>query len=736
LCPAAISALIAALREKRMNRKTIISRLAKSLLVLLLLAAPAAVQAQFTYLVEGGQITITGDANIPADGVVLIPSTILVNGVTLPVTGIGDNAFGGTPLTSVTIPDSVTTIGNGAFSYCPSMTNVMIGSSAASIGTDEFLGCTDLAVIAVDDFNPFYSSLAGVLFNKNQTTLISFPGGKAGSYTIPGTVTNIAEAAFEGCVSLTSITFPGSVISLEYSSFQNCTSLTAIAIPDSVTSIEDLSFADCTGLTNVTIGSGVTNEPNDAFIECSSLVTINVDSSNYYYSSVEGVLFDKNQATLLQYPAGRAGGYTIPDGVNNVGDYAFAYSYKLNNVTIPDSVTNIGASAFFVCGLTNVTIGNGVTSIGDSAFFQCRMTDVNIPDSVTSIGESAFYQCIWLTSITIPDSVTNIAEGAFGLCSSLTGIAIPDGITSLADGLFENCTSLSSVTIPNSVSSIGDGAFANCTSLTSITIPAGVSSIGFGLFAGCAGLAGITVDASNSYYSSSAGVLFDKNQTTLIQYPANKTGNYAIPAGVTSIGDEAFYQCTRLTSVTIPAGVTNMGEYAFFECPLTSITIPDTVTSIGDSAFIHCLFTNVTIPAGITNIGDYAFSYCAELYGVYFKGNAPNLGSETFFDDNKMTIYYLPETTGWDEFSATTGLPVLLWNPQVEIDSSFGVQSNQFGFNITGPTNVLIVVEACTNLADPVWSPVGTNSLIGGSSHFSDPKWMNYPSRFYRFSSP
>jgi hypothetical protein len=145
--------------------------------------------------------------------------------------------------------------------------------------------------------------------------------------------------------------------------------------------------------------------------------------------------------------------------------------------------------------------------------------------------------------------------------------------------------------------------------------------------------------------------------------------------------------------------------------------------------------TSITLGSSVSSIWQEAFYACAGLTGVYFKGNAPTLDSFVFTGDNNATVYYLPGTTGWG--ATFGGLPSVLWNPQVQpADGSFGVQTNQFGFTITGSSNLVIVVEACTNLANPLWSPVGTNTLTNGSSYFSDPQWTNYPSRLYRLRSP
>ena len=313
---------------------------------------------------------------------------------------------------------------------------------------------------------------------------------------------------------------------------------------------------------------------------------------------------------------------------------------------------------------------------------------------VTSIGEIAFAFCTSLTSVTIPYSVTNIGFGAFESCTSLTSVTIPSSVIGIGEGAFDSCSALTSVTIPNGVISIGMGAFGICTSLTSVTIPSSVTSIGAAAFTDCGSLTAITVDARNPVYSSVGGVVFDKNQTALVEYPAGKPGSsYTIPNGVTSIGGAAFYGCTSLTGVTVP----------------------DSVTSIGANAFY----------------------YCGSLTSVYFQGNAPSLGSDVFYGDNNATAYYLPGTTGWSDFSANTGLSVVLWNPHVQTSgASFGVRTNRFGFTITGTSNLVIVVEACTSLANPTWYPLATNTLTGGSAYFSDPQWANYPSRFYRLRAP
>ncbi|MDR1787882.1 MAG: leucine-rich repeat protein [Treponema sp.] len=241
--------------------------------------------------------------------------------------------------------------------------------------------------------------------------------------------------------------------------------------------------------------------------------------------------------------------------------------------------------------------GNNMTVIKNNSYIK----GIVLPDTLTIIGDYVFYNCFGLTSVTIPNSVTSIGNYAF-----------------------YNCFGLTSVTIGDSVTSIGTSAFDLCRRLTSVTIPASVTSIGSSAFDYCTGLTSITVAENNTTYSSVDGVLFNKNKTMLIQYPAGKTGAYTIPSSVTSIGDYAFSGCTGLTSVTIGASVTSIGNYAFYVCTgLTSVTIPGSVTSIGSQAFRDCNgLTSVTFEGSAiedNNFGTYAFPEGANGIGNSLK---------------------------------------------------------------------------------------------------------------------
>jgi hypothetical protein len=477
----------------------------------------------------------------------------------------------------------------------------------------------------------------------------------------------------------------------------------------------------------------------------------------------------------------------IPGTVTFIDSYAFSGCSSLKKVTIPNSVTNIASGVFKYTALTNVALPN-IPIIDYFIFYGCSaLTTIDIPNSVASIRQSAFRGCGSLSGLKLPGSLTNIEYSAFQDCCRLTELLVPGSVATIGDYAFENCCSLTNVSLSANLASIGPGAFQSCVGLSSLALPRNVVTIAGGFVVGCSGLATIAVDPLNPAYASAEGVLFDKNLTTLVAYPAGRAaGSYTIPSSVTNVGDFAFSDCARLGSITIPNGVLSLGLSAFSGCTgLAGVAIPNTVTTMGADLFSGCTsltqltlsasaatiqgfdfaqcygLTNVVIPNGVSRILQYAFHSCSNLAtvtipvslvfldayvfedcmglrSVYFQGNAPNDSLDPFSDVTNATVYYLPGTTGWrTTFGGLPTAPWLLANPLIlTISPAFGVQTNRFGFIISWATNASVVVEASPDFSSSSWLPLATNALINGWFYFSDPLWTSYPARFYRVRSP
>jgi hypothetical protein len=400
-----------------------------AILGLLLLAAPAAVHAfiplngdNFDYTINANNTnTITVILYTGASAVVTIPNTI--NGLTVTVVGDGGDIVFSSSQTTVTIPDSVTSIGDYAFENCSALTTVTIPDSVTSIGSGAFGACQ-------------------YLFN----------------VTLPNSITSIGYQTFEGCKYMTNVTIPNSVTSIGDDAFEGCFNLINVTIPNSVTFIGYAAFYEC-GMTSLTIGNNVTI-PNggciieeDAFQDCYNLQTLMI--GNNVASIGLDAFQDCNELTNA----------TINSGI--IGPYAFSNLTDLASVTIGNGVSSIGYQAFFLCpNLQTLTIGSG--AIGDLAFANCALQTLTFGNGVTSIGFQAFAQCSLLTSVTIPNSVTSIGSSAFANCAALTNVTIGNGVTSIGSQVFLQCPHLTNVTFGASVSSIGYQAFQNCTALAEL----------------------------------------------------------------------------------------------------------------------------------------------------------------------------------------------------------------------------------------------------------------------------
>ena len=356
-------------------------------------------------------------------------------------------------------------------------------------------------------------------------------------------------------------------------------------------------------------GYTVTSIGDFAFYRCSSLINISIPDSVITIGASSFSLCDL--LTRIR----------IPKHLKSIGNSSF-YSCAITDIMLPPSVTNIGESAFAYCDkLKNITVSEGVLGLADKMFLGCiSLKDFTIPDTVTQIGSGAFSGCIALKNIVIPDSVTSIESMAFANCKSLSNIALPKSVTSIRTAAFSGCSTLASISIPDGVTTIGDSVFSDCYSLTSVTIPDSVINIGTAPFVGCKLLANILVDEQNQNYSSKDGILFNKEQTELICYPAGKTNfTYTIPKSVTDIDEQAFYSCDSLISITIPNSVRYIGESAFSNCSsLTNIVLPSQIARINNYVFANCTsLISITIPASVIKVDEQAFFNCSNftVYG-------------------------------------------------------------------------------------------------------------------------
>ena len=576
---------------------------------------------------EGLEYTINSDGKgysamgigTATDTNIIIPATYNDK----PVTSIGNYAFSGcTSLTNVTIPDSVTKVGELAFNNCGAQSEI-----------DGFYVVDDW----VFDARSFPST---VIIPEGIVGIADYTFSESGieSAFFPSTLKYIGYASFwDSCLRYISFENPDVIINsrafsqtflnkIDY----NGTTKQWLALNYIENSCESYKVYCTDGILNRDGTEYLEVTPNEYFTftyiqatnsysvkkATTSMPEIVVIPSEYNDKPVTQIA-----SSAFSYSYNKIKRIVIPDSITIIGDWAFCDCVELENINIPDGVTIIGRSVFEHCyKLANVQIPFGVESIGLNAFRYCYLSSIEIPDSVTDIGEDAFYNCSNLTSVTMGNGVTSIGRGAFDDCSSLTSVTIGDGVTSIGDSAFNNCNSLTSVTIPDSVMSIGRYAFSGCSSLTNVTIGNGVTSIGEGVFRDCSSLTSVTIGNS-----------------------------------VESIGNYAFSGCTSLTSITIPDSVTSIDFlYAFSNCSgLMSLNIGNGVTSIDYGAFSNCSsLTNVTIGNGVTSIGERAFSNCSNLSSVTIGRSVNSIGNYAFDNCKKLLkVYYNGTAQDWYDIS-------------------------------------------------------------------------------------
>ena len=591
-------------------------------------------------------------------------------------------------LKEVNLPETLTSIGQYAFTNCYNLKSINIPDSVIDISEGAFSDCKSLSDIIISPNHPVYAFSSSALICKMDMTLLRYIGRDVETYEIPWGIKKIGVGAFEGSA-LTSVIIPDSVTSIGLYAFRGMDYLTELTIPEGVTSIGGQNFYGNSSMTTIRIPASLVNIPVGIFTYCNKLRTIEIDPGNPVYEMRGNMLVNKKDNSVYYHMDRDTGTFEIPDGIEIIQYSAFEYNEKLREVIIPGSVKEIGSSAFRMChkltgvrlpkglkeikssvfeycsNLQSVTIPEGVNSIGNHAFNDCRrLEELVLPASITSIADSAFDGCEKLVCKVAEDSyaqkfceehgvsyevlaadtqeasveapvaeaaaesqdsqpeeplfpcvyilqkdgtiqitevnknivnavipaeidgytVTSIGNDAFNGCTRLTSVTIPDTVKSIGINAFWSCTSLSEINIPDSVTTICGFAFRSCRSLKSISIPDSVVRIADGAFSSCTSLTNIDISPNHPVYAFSNGMLITKKDMTLVQYLGQGSETCDIPWGIKEIGQGAF-ENTKLSSVIIPS----IGFQTFWgNRSMTAVRIPASLTVLGFGSFGFC----------------------------------------------------------------------------------------------------------------------------------------------------
>ena len=535
-------------------------------------------------------------------------------------------------LLSVTIPESVTKIGGYTFYECSNLKKVSIPYSVTSIGSMAFDDCDALTEVHVGMIEPI--SIESSTFSNYSNATLYVPKGSKAAYETANYWKNFKEIIEDTsdepitfadenvkaiCVANWDTSGDGELSYAEaaavtdlgdvFKGNEQIQSFDEFSLFTGITSIGDTCFVGCKSLVSITIPATVETIADGAFGcgyfgECSSLVSINVPGESPYFSSIDGVLFNKDATELYCYPKGKSEtGYSVPSTVKNIRNLAFHGRERLTNIEFPNSLESIGELSFEGChGLETVVI----------------------PNSVTGIGYYAFRACTGITSLTLSNKLNRINHQTFAGLYSLTSLIIPSSVETIIATAFADCTQLKYVSIPKNTSSIGEDAFANCPNMISFN-----------------------VDPENQYYTSVDGIIYSKNMEELHWYPGNSDMEiYEIPNTVKTIKGTAFSSATpKIKKIVIPKTVTTIGDYTFLNCSgLTSIDIPNSVTTIGAIAFYGLKgLTSIDIPNSVTTIGDEAFRYCDNLTEVKVGMASPVAITEEVFSNRANATLYVPK---------------------------------------------------------------------------------------------
>lgn len=657
------------------------------------------------------------------------------------VTSIGDKAFSGcTQLTNIVLPGSLKSIGIGSFSYCNSLTTITIPDSVTSIGASAFGDCSALT-----------------------------------SITIPENVIFIGANAFSGCSALTSVKWE-SISCQDFTQYDrpfstSCDNFKLFTFGDKVEHIPSYLCQGMVGLTTLTFPESLISIGSRAFYNCLGLTSLIIpENVNYIGSEAFGVSFGKtSKIQSIEWNAIRVDNFGVNALVNKtVTDFKFGDKVEL----IPS----------YICSgmyqITDITIPNSVTEIGEGAFMDSGITEINIPDSVTEIGGGAFRQCNNLKKIKLPASLTSINAELFLSCYNLTSIDIPNSVTSIDVMAFADCIGLTDITIPDSVTSIAAEALYGCTNLSSLIVGEGVKSFGepkdeWNILPVCFGCTSINyiewnaikcndlpTDQFMELFDSEIQIVIGDKVEHIPAYLCNGMQRITaidIPESVKSIGRGAFSGCSSLSGVTIPNGVTTIGDFAFANCKeFKTINIPGSVTHIGKSAFSGCenlisvkasdlkswcnldfinleanplyyashlyfgnkLVESIKIPEGISKISSYAFYNIDHLKSVSIPDGVTSVGDGAFFDCDKLSVLTIGNdvtaigTSAFESCECLTG--IVIPDKVVTIGNKAFYGCNGLT-NITIPSDIIYfgdsAFEECSNLKGVLTIPETVNYI-------------------------
>lgn len=587
------------------------------------------------------------------------------------LTTIGDFAFRGCCFEKVVVPDSVVNYGGGIFDYCKNLKEVHLPKGLEKL--NGFEECTALETVKIPDT---VKEISVTAFRNSGIITMELPNGleKIGDeafygcnniedIVIPKTVTNIGRIAFGWCENLKTITFCGDApkeIQRVMGDNKHTLKNDAYYPANNATWTEEVMNKMGPDATWIPYGEeeivakGNCGEKLEWKLDSKGVLHISGSGTmkNYTYKSempwfkyidqINSVKVEEGVTSIGDYAFYGMPNMTeiqLPKGLKTIGGYAFKNSTKLNKVELPDTITKLGESAFYGCtGLTKINIPEGIYTVWAYTFKNCtNLAEVTLPSTLIKLDEAAFYGCSSLKEINIPKKVSIIGIYCFKNCNNLSSLTLPEALTSVREAAFYG-TAITELTIPKDVKTIGAYAFKNCTKLNNIQLPEALEKIDDSAFYSCTALT--TLEIPN-------------NVTKICDYAFRKcTGIQSVKfsENLTTIGESAFYGCSGINELNLPQGVTSIGSYAFKSCAnVTTVQMPAALGKVAESTFYGCeKIAEIDIPEAVKSIENYAFASCAGLHTIRFSGDRPEIGAYAFARVI-AEVYYPSENATWTQ---------------------------------------------------------------------------------------